>query len=40
MEYNANIIPIKARLRIETLDQKNYNKINLCKYQHLIDKLI
>lgn len=37
---NANIIPIKAGSAIEVLNPDNYDKINLHRYQRLIEKLM
>lgn len=40
IEYNANVIPMKARSSIEMLKLDDYNKTNLNTYQQLIRKLI
>lgn len=40
IEYNANVILIKAGFTIEMLEPEYYKKADLYIYQQLIDKLI
>lgn len=40
IEYNANVISIKARLAIKMTDLADYKKTEFCKYQYLIGKFI
>lgn len=38
--FNANFIPMKAESAIEMIKPDDYEKINLCKYQRLVSKLM
>ncbi len=39
IKYNANVIPIKTGSFIEIVLSDNYKEVELCPYQHLINKL-